>query len=66
MKKKLNIKLPIILDSPRGKEVDDANIQKMMSILMRDFPDNQIIIASIYNYDFDNPKVIKIKERLME
>lgn len=66
IQKKLNIKLPIILDSPRGKEVDDANIQKMMSILMRDFPDNQIIIASIYNYDFDNPKVIKIEERLME
>lgn len=50
IEKALGIKLPILLDSPKGKEIDDINIGKMMQILQRDFPDNQIIIASIYHY----------------
>ena len=62
----LKIKLPIILDSPSGKEVDQANIKLMMNILKRDFADHQIIIASIFNYDFDNVKNIEIKERLID
>ena len=33
IKKKLNIKLPILLDSPTGKEVDQENIKLMMNIL---------------------------------
>lgn len=61
----LKIKLPIILDSPSGKEVDHANIKLMMDILKRDFADHQIIIASIFNYDFDEAKIIEIKERLI-
>ena len=39
--------LPIILDSPTGKEIDQQNIQMMFNILKRDFSENQIIIASI-------------------
>lgn len=62
----LGIKLPIILDSPSGKEVDQANIQLMVNILKRDFSDNQIIIASIFQYDFENVKVIEIIDRLIE
>ena len=61
----LKIKLPIILDSPSGKEVDQANIKLMMDILKRDFADHQIIIASIFNYDFDEAKIIEIKDRLI-
>ena len=61
----LGIKLPIILDSPRGKEVDEKNISLMMGILKRDFKENQIIIASIYEYDFDVVKKIEIKDRLI-
>lgn len=61
----LKIKLPIILDSPSGKEVDQANIKLMMDILKRDFADHQIIIASIFNYDFDEANIIEIKERLI-
>ena len=60
------IKLPIILDSPSGKEVDQANIQLMVDILKRDFADNQIIIASIFRYDFDEVKTIEIVNRLIE
>lgn len=63
--KKLGIKLPIVLDSPKGKEVDDTNITTMMMILKEDFADHQIIIASIYKYDFDSPNVIEISERLL-
>lgn len=66
IEEKLNIKLPIILDSPSGKEVDRSNISAMMEILKRDFPDNQIIIASIFEYDFNNINKIEIKNHLLE
>ena len=66
IEKYLGIKLPIILDSPSGKEVDRANVQLMVNILKRDFSDNQIIIASIFQYDFDSVNIIEIKNRLIE
>ncbi len=66
IEKVLNIKLPIVLDSPSGKEVDKNNVQLMVDILKRDFAENQIIIASIFEYDFDNMNVIKIINRLVE
>ena len=66
IQKKLGIKLPIILDSPSGKEVDPDNIQLMMDILKAEFADNQIIIASIFKYDFDTVNIIEIKNRLIE
>ena len=62
----LGIKLPIILDSPSGKEVDQANIQLMVNILKRDFSGNQIIIASIFQYDFETVNTIEIVNRLIE
>ena len=63
---KLNIKLPIILDSPSGKEVDNDNISLMVNILKRDFSDNQIIVASIFEYDFDDVNKVEIFDRLLE
>lgn len=62
----INVKLPIILDSPSGKEVDPENIKLMMDILKRDFSDHQIIIASIYSYDFSDLNVITINENLID
>ena len=62
----IGVKLPIILDSPSGKEVDQENIRLMMDILKRDFSDHQIIIASIFEYDFDPLNVIEIVNRLIE
>lgn len=62
----IKVKLPIILDSPSGKEVDQSNIKLMMDILKRDFSDHQIIIASIFKYDFDKVNYIEIRERLIE
>ncbi len=64
IEKVLGIKLPILMDSPKGKEVDDINIGKMMNILQRDFPDNQIIIASIYHY-VPNEHVIRLEGQLL-
>lgn len=61
----INVKLPIIMDSPTGKEVDPQNVRLMMDILKRDFFDHQIIIASIYKYDFDSPNIIEITKRLI-
>lgn len=66
IEKHLGIKLPIILDSPSGKEVDQPNIQLMVNILKRDFSDNQIIIASIFKYDFESVNTIEIVNRLIE
>lgn len=66
IEKYLGIKLPIILDSPSGKEVDQNNIQLMVNILKRDFGDNQIIIASIYKYDFEHFNLIELQNRLIE
>lgn len=61
----LGVKLPIILDSPSGKEVDRENIQLMMDILKEDFAENQIIIASIYKYHLPNVNIIELKDRMM-
>lgn len=66
VEKHLNVKLPIILDSPSGKEIDQQNIEAMIEILKRDFFDNQIIIASIYEYSLTNVNKISIVNRLIE
>lgn len=62
----MNIKFPIILDSPSGKEIDKQNIEAMVEILKRDFANNQIIIASIYEYRLPNINRISIVNRLIE
>lgn len=63
----LGFKLPIVLDSPSGREVDQKNIEDMFKILNEDFSDNQIIIASIFKYpSFLPDTVISIKEKLLE
>ena len=66
LEKHLKIKLPIILDSPRGKEVDQENIELMMNILKRDFKENQIVITSIYRYSFPEIHEIKLEKNLLD
>ena len=67
VEKQLGFRLPIILDSPSGKEVDPQNIEKMFEILQRDFKCNQIIVASIHDYEsFKDKKVHTIQERLID
>lgn len=66
IEKYLGIKLPIILDSPSGKEVDPSNVERMINILKRDFSGNQIIIASIFNYNFETVNIIALSNRLID
>lgn len=67
IQKVLGINLPIVLDSPSGREVDQENIQETMNILMEDFSDNQVIIASIYQYRALKPLyTVKILNHLLE
>lgn len=61
----LNIKLPLILDSPSGKELDQHNIQKLMDIINRDFSAHQVIVASIYYYKLDNLITIEMGRRVV-
>ena len=60
------VSLPLILDSPSGREVSMENIHEMMAILADDFTDHQIIIASIYSsYDFTSENIIELKDKLL-
>ncbi|MDV7787070.1 hypothetical protein PSG80_12555, partial [Enterococcus gallinarum] len=58
-------KLPIILDSPSGREVDQKNVEETFDILNDDFKDNQIIVASIYRYsNFKPVETIEIIDKI--
>lgn len=66
IQKHTGVFLPIILDSPSGRELSLENINEMMTILSEDYTDYQIIIASIYNnYDLPNKKTIELQDRLL-
>ena len=63
----LGLTLPIVLDSPSGREVDQKNIEDMFDILNDEFSDNQIIIASIFKYSrFDVDTLIELQRNLLE
>lgn len=55
LQKYLGYKLPIVLDSPSGREVDQQNVEETFDILNDDFKENQIIVASIYEYSNFEP-----------
>ena len=63
---KIGVSLPIILDSPSGREVKQSTVELMLNVLQRDFSDHQVIIASIVNFDFKNKNVIEFKERMFD
>ena len=66
IEKYTNVILPIVLDSPSGREVTQANIKKVIDILNEYFEDNQVIIASIYDYKLKGKKKIEIKNKIFE
>ncbi len=51
LQKYLGYKLPIVLDSPSGREVDQQNVEATFDIINSDFSENQVIVASIYKYN---------------
>ena len=66
IRKHTGVCLPIILDSPSGREVSEENVNEMMAILSENYAEHQIIIASIYNsYHFDSKNVIELRDRLL-
>lgn len=66
IREKTGLILPILLDSPSGREVKLSTIQDMLRILQRDYGQHQIIIASINDFDMKNKKVIEFKGRLFD
>ena len=52
--------LPLIIDSPNGREVEKDTVDKMLSILLRDFSNHQIIIATIYDPMLPSQKTINL------
>nr|WP_320025765.1 hypothetical protein [uncultured Acetobacterium sp.] len=66
IQKHTGVYLPIILDSPSGRELSSENINEMMAILSEDYADYQIIIASIYDdYDLPNKNIIELQDKLL-
>ena len=57
--------LPLIIDSPHGREVEADTVKKMMEVLLRDFSDHQIIIATIYNPALPSQKTIELVDSIM-
>lgn len=64
IREKTGIVLPIVLDSPTGREVEFSTVESMLKIIQRDFPDHQLIVASIHDYDLKDKKIIEFKDRL--
>jgi hypothetical protein len=60
----MNTKLFIVLDSPKGKELDDDNMKLIENLIRTELCDNQIFFASIY--DLEHEKLIEIKNRAIE
>lgn len=60
----LGTKLFMVLDSPKNKELDEENTALIMDLVKTEMKDNQVFIASIY--DFDVEKKIEIVNRAIE
>lgn len=58
-------KYPIIIDSPKSGELDTKNVNKMFKLLDKEFPKNQVIVASIYDYDREWNKKIVLNKGVM-
>ncbi len=66
IKKKYDIILPLIIDSPRTNELTDEASTAMLKIIERDFNDHQVIFASIYPFEKINTSIIKMKNNLFD
>lgn len=50
LSEKLGYCLPIFCDSPNGREIEQSTVEETLKILRRDFPNHQIFISSINEY----------------
>lgn len=65
VRERTGLALPVIVDSPHGREVEQEKVNKMLSVLARDFSEHQIIIATIYNPQISGQHVININNGVM-
>lgn len=71
LEEELGICAPLLIDSPKSKELDDKNTELIMNFIKDKLENHQIIVASIYNQEklfvrFENTIAIKqfaIEER---
>lgn len=66
IEKYTGLELPIVLDSPSGREVTDRNIADVIDILNDYFEPNQVIIASINKYDLNGVRTLELTKRIFE
>lgn len=62
VRERTGVVLPLIIDSPNGREVESSTVRKMMEILLRDFSDHQLIIATIYDPMLPEQKTIELDD----
>ena len=60
----MGTKLFIVIDSPKSKELDDINTELIMNLIKEELADNQVFIASIYEFECENR--INISKRAIE
>ena len=60
----MHTKLFMVLDSPKGKELDDDNSKLIDKIISDELEENQVLIASIY--EFTSEKKITLENRAIE
>lgn len=60
----MGTKLFMVIDSPKGKELDDMNTELIMNLIKEELADNQVFIASIYEFECENR--ITINSRAIE
>lgn len=65
IKEKTGIVLPIVLDSPSGREVEYNTVEAMLKIVQRDYSDHQLIVASIHDYELRDKNIIELKNKLV-
>lgn len=61
----LGVKMIMVLDSPRGRELDNENLKLIMKIVHEDLDENQVFVASIYD-DFVHDVKITLRQRAIE
>lgn len=60
----MNTKLFIVLDSPKGKELDDDNMKLIEDLIRTELSKNQVFLASIYKLEHE--KKIEIRTNAIE
>lgn len=66
IRERAGIILPLILDSPSGREVQLSTVGDMLKLFQRDFPDHQLVVASIYDFEMKNKNLIEFQRRLFD